>query len=424
MNRKNALPKYRFPEFANNSEWSIDTLGSFSDPIKKRAGTTKYTLMSVTSGIGLVTQIEKFGREIAGSAYKNYIVIEKNDFAYNKSATKLFPEGYVAKLNDHDEAALPNSIFTCFRITDEQICVNFIDHIFQSNYHGSWLRQFITVGARAHGSLNIDDKHLWEMPVALPSIEEQQKIADCLNSLDGLIAAEGEKLALLKTHKKGLMQKLFPAEGKTTPEWRFPEFRDRCDWRKSKLSSLATKVTAKNHDGRINRVLTNSAVGGIVEQSDFFDRKIVSQSNLKNYFIVDCEHYVYNPRISVTAPVGPISKNKIGAGIVSPLYTVFKFDVAQSDYFEHYFKSSIWHGYIREASNTGARHDRISISNENFMNMPIIFPSSFEEQQKISDCLSSVDDKVIVQTEKLETLKHHKKGLMQGLFPSAQEVFE
>ena len=95
-------------------------------------GENKYTLMSVTSGVGLIPQAEKFGREIAGDSYKNYIVIKKYDFAYNKSATKRFPEGYISMLREYDTAAVPNSIFTCFRITDSESYPLFFDRFLLS----------------------------------------------------------------------------------------------------------------------------------------------------------------------------------------------------------------------------------------------------------------------------------------------------
>lgn len=177
-NVKAVVPRLRFCQFKGYPKWNIRKFGSLIVPVEERAGTKKYILMSVTSGVGLVPQIEKFGREIAGSAYKNYYVIRKNDFAYNKSATKQFPEGYISRLTEYEEAALPNSIFTCFRIVDAQCDSRFFDQLFQNNYHGAWLRKYIEVGARAHGSLSVDTKHLWDMPVALPKLQEQQKIAD------------------------------------------------------------------------------------------------------------------------------------------------------------------------------------------------------------------------------------------------------
>ena len=92
-NIKGVIPKWRFESFDSYPKWDIKKLGCLMGPINERAGDKKYVLMSVTSGVGLIPQVEKFGREIAGNSYKNYYVIRKNDFAYNKSSTKEFPEG-------------------------------------------------------------------------------------------------------------------------------------------------------------------------------------------------------------------------------------------------------------------------------------------------------------------------------------------
>ena len=144
-NKKQVIPKLRFIDFKDDERWDITTFGKLSIPVEERAGEDSYTLMSVTSGVGLIPQIEKFGREIAGNSYKNYYVIQNDDFAYNKSATKLYPEGYIAMLQGYDNAALPNSIFTCFRIVDKGSSPQFFNYLFSSNYHGKWLRKYITL---------------------------------------------------------------------------------------------------------------------------------------------------------------------------------------------------------------------------------------------------------------------------------------
>lgn len=203
----------------------------------------------------------------------------------------------------------------------------------------------------------------------------------------------------------------------TVPKYRFPEFGTKNKWEMKKLDDLAQRITKRNQGSSIKRVLTNSAVDGVVDQSDFFDKEVADRNNLDNYFVIDEGDYVYNPRISSTAPVGPISKNKVGKGVMSPLYTVFRFESKNNDFYEQYFKTSFWHQYIKSISNTGARHDRISISSDNFMKMPLPY-SSNEERHKIAACLSSLDDLIIAEDKKLEALKMHKKGLMQKLFPA------
>ncbi len=200
------------------------------------------------------------------------------------------------------------------------------------------------------------------------------------------------------------------------PKLRFPEF-SKSYWGITRLNVLADKITERNKDDSIKRVFTNSATEGVINQEEYFDRNIANKNNLTNYFVVEKGDYVYNPRISTTAPVGPISKNKLGIGVMSPLYTVFRFRNKENDFYEHFFLTNLWHVYIKNLSNTGARHDRITISVDNFMKMPLPYASP-EEQQKIADCLSSIDDLIDAESRKLKALEKYKKGLMQKLFPA------
>ena len=213
-----------------------------------------------------------------------------------------------------------------------------------------------------------------------------------------------------KVEKRGLV-----------PSLRFPEFMDAVEWGAIPLSQLAERSTQKNKDGKLNRVLTNSAEFGVVDQRDYFDKDIANQGNLAGYFVVKKGDYVYNPRISTTAPVGPISKNNIETGVMSPLYTVFRFNNSHNDFYAYYFKTKGWHQYMRQASSTGARHDRMAITNGDFMGMPLPVASP-DEQQKIADCLASLDELITLEAQKLDTLKTHKKGLMQQLFPAEGET--
>lgn len=205
------------------------------------------------------------------------------------------------------------------------------------------------------------------------------------------------------------------------PRLRFPEFREAGEWEAIPLRQLAKRSKQKNSHGELTRVLTNSAELGVVDQRDYFDKDIANQGNLEGYFIVKKGDYVYNPRISTTAPVGPISKNNIETGVMSPLYTVFRFNNSHNDFYAYYFKTTGWHQYMRMASSTGARHDRMAITNDDFMAMPLPVTCA-EEQQKIADCLASLDELITLEAQNLGTLKTHKKGLMQQLFPAEGET--
>jgi type I restriction enzyme, S subunit len=396
-NTKNKLiPKLRFVEFNDKGEWSKPELNTIAEPIDVRAGSNMYTTLSVTSGSGLISQKEKFGREISGSQYKNYYVIRRFDFAYNKSATKLYPEGYIALLKDLDIAAVPNSIFTCFRVDKEQVYPQYLDYLFHDNFHGKWLRKFIEVGARAHGSLSIDNDVLFQMPVLLPSPKEQQKIADCLSSLDDLITAENQKLDALKAHKKGLMQQLFPAEGEKVPKLRFKEFKNRGKWEEKTFSELFEIGSGRDYKHLGNGNIPVYGSGG---------------------YMLSVDEYLYEGESACIGRKGTIDK---------PIFLTGKFWTVDTLFYTHSFKGCSpkfiflvfqninWLDY-NEAGGIP------SLSKTTIGDIETLVPKP-DEQRRITECVFSLDEIMAEQSEKIESLKTHKKGLMQQLFPNTSEV--
>lgn len=414
-NNKTVLPKLRFEEFKSCSAWEVTTLGKISEPIEEKVGQRNCILMSVTAGKGLVPQKEKFGREIAGNSYKNYYVIRKNDFAYNKSATKQFPEGYIAILSDHEEAALPNSIFTCFRITSEECVPTFLNQLFQSNYHGAWLRKYVEVGARAHGSLNVDCNHLWNMPIALPGKREQEKIATVLMEIDNLISRESSKLEAIQTQKRGLMQKLFPSNEKTLPEFRFNKFKSKNIEFKTG-DALFEAVSNRNHNCDLP-VLAISQEHGAIPREKIDYSVFVSEKGLESYKVVEIGDFI----ISLRSFQGGIEYS-VYHGICSPAYIVLRKKVDICDqYFRYYFKSA---KFIQDLNkNLEGIRDGKMVSYNQFSELLLPVPCK-EEQQKVAQCLVAIDELILKQTAKIESLQMHKKGLAQQLFPSSEEVFQ
>lgn len=197
------------------------------------------------------------------------------------------------------------------------------------------------------------------------------------------------------------------------PKLRFPEFEG--EWEIKKLAEVAEKRIVKNKDNKIKNVFTNSAVQGIVNQRDFFEKDIANQNNLLGYYIVEHNDFVYNPRISTYAPVGPISRNKLQSGIMSPLYSVFRFNIGNIDFVEHFFSTTKWHIHMENIANYGARDDRMSFSVGDFYKMPIPLPN-LKEQTKIASFLNAVDDKLQALKKKQQLLEQYKKGVMQKIF--------
>jgi type I restriction enzyme S subunit len=250
-----------------------------------------------------------------------------------------------------------------------------------------------------------------EIFIQLPSIEEQTKIANFLTAVDEKITHLAQKHTLLTQYKKGVMQQIFSQQLRFKDE----DGRDFPEWGIIELEKLAQKVNAKNKKLALNKVLTNSATQGIVCQSDYFDRDIANQNNLGGYYIVQTNDFVYNPRISANALVGPIKRNKLDTGVMSPLYTVFRFTNGNLDFFEQYFQTTHWHDYMKSVSNTGARFDRMSISIEGFFGLPLPYPSELE-QTKIANFLTAIDDKITTVQTQLNAMKQYKQSLLQQMF--------
>ena len=171
-------------------------------------------------------------------------------------------------------------------------------------------------------------------------------------------------------------------------------------WEQRKLSEIADKVTEKNSGLQYVETFTNSAEFGIISQRDFFDHDIAKLSSLDGYYIVKNEDFVYNPRISTSAPVGPINRNKLGrTGVMSPLYTVFRPHDVDTTYLEHFFKCAYWHSFMNFNGDSGARSDRFSIKNDVFFQMPIPLPH-IDEQRKIGELLTCLDHLITLHQRK------------------------
>ena len=203
------------------------------------------------------------------------------------------------------------------------------------------------------------------------------------------------------------------------PTIRFEGYTD--DWEQRKLNEIADKVSEKNKNNEFSEPFTNSAEQGIISQKDYFDREIVNNENLNGYYIVRNDDFIYNPRISATAPVGPINRNRLGRnGVMSPLYTVFRTHDIDNLYLEFYFKTTKWHRFMKLNGDSGARFDRFTISSTQFMEMPIPYPT-LEEQQKIGEYFESLDTLITLHQRKCEETKKLKKFMLQKMFPKKGE---
>ena len=266
------------------------------------------------------------------------------------------------------------------------------------------------------GQGNLSAAIVKSIELHLPSHEEQSAIGSLFRTLDDLLASYKDNIANYQSLKATMLSKMFPKTGQTVPEIRLDGYKG--EWEVVQLSDICQKVTEKNKDNNFNETFTNSAEFGIISQRDFFEKDISNEKSLNTYYVVRNNDFVYNPRISNYAPVGPVKRNKLGrTGVMSPLYFVFRIINSNTDlnFLETFFNTNTWHKFMKLNGDSGARADRFAIKDSTFLTMPIAFPS-LPEQQAIGAYFSNLDNFISSNQEKISQLEILKKKLLQDMF--------
>ncbi len=391
--------KLRFPGFSK--PWAYDPLSKVLTEHKLK-NTDGRDVFSVSMEYGIVNQIELLGRSFAAADTSHYTVGRRFDVVYTKSPLKAFPFGIVKQCKFDGEVAL-SPLYGVFTPSNPHLG-SLIEAYFESpNRSKDFLSPLCQKGAK--NTLQITNTTFLSGSLPLPTQPaEQQKIAECLSSVDELMAAQTRKVDALKTHKKGLMQQLFPREGETQPRLRFPEFEECGSWDEKALGELSTTtigefvIKTKQHPDAPYPVFNGGrSHTGFYEQFNNEGNKILISARGANAGYVN------------------IIKRRYWAG--NSCYSVSLNDPNDSLDFVYWFMKK------NERTFTDNQHaaNIPAVSKGHVEGFKIMLPSA-EEQQRIAECLSSLDTLITAETQKHEALKTHKKGLMQQLFPSPEGV--
>lgn len=406
MNKKDSVavvPKYRFPEFALDASIDYVAGGFLFDPITNRNHHADLPILAITQEYGAIPRDEiDYKVSVTEKSLKAYKIVEKGDFIIS---LRSFQGGIEYSM--YDGICSPAYIILRKK-------TNIIDQYYK--YYFKSYRFIQDLNKDLEGIRDgkmISYSQFSSILLPKPDKEEQQKIADCLSSIDDLISAEEKKLSLLNDYKKGWMQKLFPSEGKTVPEWRFPEFRDSGDWENTTIEKIADYENGKAHE---NNIIDNGKY--IVVNSKFISTegeiiKYTNEANLLAYkgdilmvlsdvpngralskcYLVEKDNvYTVNQRVCRIIP------EKVNSILL--FYTINR---------NKYFLSF----------DDGVK--QTNLKKNDVLSCSIVIPKEPDEQEKIADFLSGIDELISSQKEKIEKLKQHKIALMQGLFPSLED---
>jgi type I restriction enzyme S subunit len=368
------------------------------------------------------------GRSYAAADTSHYTIGRRYDVVYTKSPLKAFPFGIVKQCKFDGEVAL-SPLYGVFTPPNAHLGLMIEAYFEAPNRSKDFLSPLCQKGAK--NTLQITNTTFLSGRLPLPTQPaEQQKIAECLSSVDELIAAQARKLDALKTHKKGLMQQLFPREGETQPRLRFPEFQNAGEWDESPLSkfilSLDAGVSVNSGDRPANEtefgVLKTSAVtNGVFEPEE---NKVVfaenEQSRLKEPV---CGGTIIISRMNTPALVGAnayVESGHENLFLPDRLWAAKPREGVSMRFLALILGSDKGRAALSKLAK-GSSGSMKNITKPEVLAFSVMSPS-LPEQQRIADCLTSLDDLIAAQTQKHEALKTHKKGLMQQLFPSPEEV--
>lgn len=285
-----------------------------------------------------------------------------------------------------------------------------------------WLRKEkdrITATFLQGGQGNLSGEIVKNLIVPIPSQLEQTKIGDFFNQLDGIITLHQRKLNRFQKIRTTFLQKMFPKNGETKPAIRLTGFN--ADWEQEKLQNFAVRITRKNIKKQNNRPLTISAQHGLVDQTVYFNNRVAAQ-DVSNYYLIKKGEFAYNRSTSKDAPVGAVRRLvDYEEGVLSTLYLVFSITDPQHvdpNYLSYFFETTGWHSWILERAAEGARnHGLLNVSSQDFLSLPVMLPSSLEEQQKIGEFFQKIDDCIILLERQADLLKQIKSSLLLNMFP-------
>lgn len=416
-NQKSLQPKLRFPEFKDAASWSEKTL----------------------SGISIVTMGSSPQSEYYNQNQIGLPLLQGNaDIKNRRSVPRIFTSEITKECLIGDILMSVRAPVGSIAKSDHNACIgrgiaairskqpNSQEFIFQ------WLLSFESKWANlsqggTFDAINSDDLKKVYLPTPTPA--EQQKIADCLSSLDELIEAEDQKLEALQIHKKGLMQELFPAEGQTLPKRRFPEFHSAPEWESLPIGTKVDFLSGYPFDG-IDISENNQGIR-LLRGINVTEGRIRHNQDIDRYYLGRIEK-LEKYKIQTNDLVIPMDGSKVGknsalvnvedsgALLVQRVARLRTESEALIKFIYQHINSTTFHTYVDKINtSSGIPH----ISAKQICNFEICFPSP-EEEQRIADFFSSIDDLITTQTKKLKSLRLHKKGLMQQLFPNASEVQE
>lgn len=396
MDKKNKNPNVPNLRF-NNDPYKKYNLYEFATRVtRKNKDNVSNLPLTISAQYGLVDQVSFFNKTVASKDMSGYYLLKNGEFAYNKSYSNDYPWGAIKRLDLYDMGCL-STLYICFKTNDNIVNSNYLVHYFESS---KWHKQVADIageGARNHGLLNIGVNDFFNTKHAVPTIENQIKIAGFLDLIEKRIQTQIKIIGDYNSLKKGIIQHIFNVN------YEFPNVH---------LKAVLKEISQKNKNRDNIDVLSVSNSLGFIKQSEQFEDREIASADTSNYKIVNKNEYAYNPaRINV----GSIARlQSCDCGIVSPMYTVFKTDISKIsyEYFDLFLQSSTFQKQLNQKLEGSVRQCLTFASMQNIL---IELPP-LEMQIEISEKMKFIDSKIKIESDYLNLLKTEKEYLLKNMF--------
>lgn len=413
-NIKGAIPKWRFLEFKGNGDWERKKLGKMAFIVNDKIAIEKLNAETYIStenmlpnfaGVSTASQLPQTG---------NFTKFKAGDILVSNIRS------YLKKVWRSNKTGGASNDVIVFR-SNSDIDSNFLEFILKNEL----FINYVMKNAKGLKMPRGDKESMLIYPVYIPpypTFSEQQKIADCLSSIDDLISAEEKNLLLLNDYKKGWMQRLFPAEEKTVPEWRFPEFQDNKDWETAKLINIAD-YRRGSFPQPYGLAKWYDEFNGMpfIQVFDVDDNMRLKATTKNKISKLASKQSVFIGKgtliVTLQGSIGRVAITQYDAYIDRTLLLFEKFYMDIDKVFFAYIIQRLFE--IKKQSAPGGIIK--TITKQALSEFTVKLPER-PEQEKIAKFLSGIDDLISTQTDRIEALKQHKKALMQGLFPAVEEV--
>ena len=404
---KTEIPSIHFCGFDN--AWEQRKLGDIVKEVTRNAPTSNAPIMMITANNGFIEQSERYAFNNAGESLKKYILLEKGELAYNHGASKLRPYGSCFALTTREKVRIP-FVYHCFSANEQN--PEFLSIELNGTDVENQLRRVVSSGARMDGLLNISFQEYASVSVLLPSIEEQDKIANFFNDLDHLITLHQSKYEKLQAFKASMLEKMFPKDGADVPEVRFKGF-DK-PWKTISLKDIASEITRTDKTSKAP-IMMITAANGFIDQSDRYSFNNAGQS-LAKYIVLKKGELAYNHGASKLRPYGSCFALEVDEARIPYVYHCFTISEHNPCFVSRVLNNKETEKQLRKLVTSGARMDGLlNISYEEYTTVSIQLPER-DEQDRIAEYFENIENLIVLCQQELDKLQSIKKGLLEKMF--------